>query len=47
MERAGEEDVGVNFIVLPQFFDVALNLIGTDNVLGKFLLSGRAKAAGR
>ena len=28
VERAGEEDVGVNFIVLPQFFDVALNLSG-------------------
>ena len=39
MERAGEEDVGVNFIVLPQFFDYALALIGTDNILGKFLLS--------
>ena len=39
VEMAGEEDVGVNFIVLPQFFDYALALIGTDNILGKFLLS--------
>ena len=46
VERAGEEDVGVNFIVLPQFFDVALNLIGTDNVLGKFLLSGLRQSGG-
>ncbi len=40
VDRAEEGDVGVNFIVLPQFFDYALNLIGTDNVLGRFLLSG-------
>lgn len=46
VERAGEEDVGVNFIVLTQFFDVALNLIGTDNVLGKFLLSGLRQSGG-
>lgn len=46
VECAGEEDVGVNFIVLPQFFDVALNLIGTDNVLGKFLLSGLRQSGG-
>ena len=46
VERAGEEDVGVNFIVLHQFFDVALNLIGTDNVLVKFLLSGLRQSGG-
>ena len=47
VERAGEEDVGVNFIVLPQFFDYALNLIGTDNVLGRFVLSGLKQSGGR
>ena len=46
VERAGEEDVGVNFIVLPQFFDYALALIGTDNVLGRFLLSGLRQSGG-
>lgn len=46
VERAGEEDVGVNFIVLPQFFDYALNLIGTDNVLGRFVLSGLKQSGG-
>ncbi len=39
VDEAGEGDVGVNFIVLPQFFDRALTLIGVDNVLGKFLLN--------
>lgn len=46
VERAEEGDVGVNFIVLPQFFDYALTLIGTDNVLGKFLLSGLRQSGG-
>lgn len=46
VERAGEGDVGVNFIVLPQFFDYALELIGTDNVLGKFLVGGLRQSEG-
>lgn len=46
VERAEENDVGVNFIVLPQFFDYALTLIGTDNVLGEFLLSGLRQSGG-
>lgn len=44
--RAGMEDVGVNFIVLPPFFDYALELIGTDNVLGRFLLGGLRRGGG-
>ena len=48
VEQAGREDVGVNFIVLPQFFDYALALIGTDNILGKFLLGSlRQNGSGR
>ncbi len=46
VERAGENDIGLNFIVLPQFFDYALGLIGTDNVMGKFLLSGLRQSEG-
>ncbi len=38
VRRAGREDIGVNFIVLPQFFDLALAMIGPNNVLGRFLL---------
>lgn len=44
--RAGLEDVGVNFLVLPPFFDYALELIGTDNVLGRFLLGGLKRGGG-
>lgn len=35
----GHEDVGVNFIVQPAFFDDALAAIGSSNALGRFLLS--------
>lgn len=38
IEKAGSGDIAVNFIVLPQFFDYALELIGSDNILGKFLV---------
>lgn len=36
--RAEVGDVAVNFIVLPGFFDTAFQMIGTENVLGRFLL---------
>ena len=36
---AGEEDVAVNFIILPEFFDQALYMIGgEDNLIRKFLV---------
>lgn len=38
VKKAGYDDIAVNFIVLPQFFDYALSLIGGENVLGQFLL---------
>lgn len=38
IQKAGAQDVAVNFIVLPAFFDVALEMVGADNVLGQFLL---------
>lgn len=37
---AGEGDIAVNFIILPQFFDVAINLIGEEkNDLRDFLIN--------
>ncbi len=33
------DDLAVNFIVLPEFFDVALRMIGKDNVLADFLVN--------
>ncbi len=46
VEKAGQEDIGVNFIVLPQFFDYALDMTGTGNVLARFLLDGLRKRGG-
>ena len=37
---AGEDDIAVNFIILPPFFDVAVNLIGeNENQIRDFLVS--------
>ena len=38
IDRCGEGDVAVNFIVRPEFFDFALEMVGADNALGRFLL---------
>lgn len=38
IEQSSKDDIAVNFIVQPAFFDHALELIGTDHVLGHFLL---------
>lgn len=37
IKRAMEGDIAVNFLVLPQFFDTALDMLGQDNALGVFL----------
>lgn len=39
IEKANEDDIAINFIVLPAFFDTAFSMIGPDNLLGKFLVS--------
>lgn len=36
---AKESDIAVNFIILPEFFDVASNMIGSDNILARFLVN--------
>lgn len=36
--KCGADDIVINFIVLPQFFDVARGMIGNKNVLSDFLL---------
>lgn len=46
VERAEEGDIGVNFIVLPQFFDYALQMTGTGNVLAGFLMDGLRQGGG-
>lgn len=36
---ASLNDIAINFIVLPEFFDVAFQMIEKDNVIGRFLVS--------
>ena len=36
---ASQDDIAINFIILPQFFDVAFQMVEKDNIIGKFLVS--------
>ena len=36
---AGKEDIAVNFIILPQFFDRAIAMMGSNNILKEFLIN--------
>lgn len=40
---AGQNDIAVNFIILPEFFDRSLSMIEQENVLRDFLISTLAK----
>ena len=42
---ASEEDVGVNFIILPQFFDRSFRMLEQENVLRDFLISTLSEAS--
>ena len=35
--KAGQNDIAINFMVLPEFFDVAYSMAGNDNMLADFL----------
>lgn len=35
---AGEEDIAINFMILPEFFDVAYTMAGSNNILADFLV---------
>lgn len=39
---AGINDIAINLIVLPQFFNTAIEMIGSDNKISQFLFSGLA-----
>lgn len=38
IRRAGMDDVGVNFIVLPEFFDIPFQMMQKQNIVADFLL---------
>ncbi len=37
--RAGENDIAINFMILPEFFDIAYEMAGQNNVLADFLVN--------
>ena len=37
---AERDDIAINFVVLPQFFNTALEMIGSDNIISRFLFAG-------
>lgn len=39
---AGEGDIAINLVVLPQFFNTAIEMVGEDNKISQFLFSGLA-----
>ncbi len=39
VERAGENDIGINLIALPEFFDIPYNMLDKNNILAEFLIS--------
>lgn len=36
---AGKDDIAINFMILPEFFDVAYTMVGNNNVLADFLVN--------
>lgn len=39
VKKAGSGDIGINFIALPEFFDIPLHMLNKNNVLADFLIS--------
>jgi len=47
IEKAGEADIAVNFIILPQFFDKALEMLGAEETpLKRFILDSLSGSSG-
>lgn len=46
IEKAEENDIAVNFFVLPEFFDQTFEMIGRENILSSFLISSLQKDLG-
>lgn len=37
IKRADYQDIGINFIALPEFFEIPLSMLGEENVLARFV----------
>lgn len=46
IQAAGEEDIGINFMILPEFFDEIVGMAGKESVLSSFLVSTLKKSGG-
>lgn len=46
IKRADYQDIGINFIALPEFFEVPLSMLGEENVLARFVTSPYGKHGG-
>jgi AraC-like DNA-binding protein/mannose-6-phosphate isomerase-like protein (cupin superfamily) len=38
VQKAGKDDIGINFIARPAFFDIPLSMLGKNNLLAQFLV---------
>lgn len=47
IEAAGENDIAINFIILPEFFDVAFSMLEGENELRNFLIGSLMKDTGK
>ena len=45
--KAGQNDIAINFMVLPEFFDTAFQMVGKDNAISRFLVSTLCKDGGK
>ncbi len=39
IKKAEQSDIGINFIALPEFFDIPLSMLGKGNILADFLVN--------
>ncbi|MGN0593393.1 MAG: AraC family transcriptional regulator [Ruminococcus sp.] len=39
IRKTGKDDVGINLMILPQFFDFAIQMLEKDNIIADFLVS--------
>lgn len=46
IQAAGIDDIGINFVILPEFFDEILGMAGKESVLSNFLVSTLKKSGG-
>ncbi|MBP3543344.1 MAG: AraC family ligand binding domain-containing protein, partial [Lachnospiraceae bacterium] len=47
IEAADENDIAINFIILPEFFDVAFSMLEGENELRNFLIGSLMKDTGK